>query len=617
MIVEFLLNGIKDMSKLYTKNMVEDSFGGGEKIPQYDYVGQNYLKQVINEIVSKLPDIQEHSYEHSFERFANEVFVIITSEKMYEMIFTIDTYNYEKARMKVNIRVEKREEVEQQVNIERYMFQDGTEYDMFLEQLKIELKNILLRDWLSCSWIMDQQSEQICSFLYPYIFRGENNIRAFANKVLSHKFGQDWLKQTGLEKYYSSHKTLSADFKRSVPCFANIDDVFISMTIETMMEVIQKARIYEDIIELTDEDYKKIHQRVAENGAKSVLELLRKKRKVKVDFWKDVFEQYLVSQDDTQTEITNFIKNRNHIAHNKLMNWSAYQKMLQNFIALENIISKANAAFESSVPSEELYMTWDAEEDAQRMEEMEAEWERNYARIRIEEETGVSIRHDEDIYDMFCEKLDELYTEFDDEYYFNPCFSVSQQYGLDMEYAEQTLFSVQSNADTTSTIEVSVIFSIDGEMDGDSSVTLICRKKNDLNNKLFSATLRYHNGAGYEDRYEGVMVLESESEYDESELKEFTTKLRKYIKTELNSLIAKKERLEFEAQRSGGEAPVADFSCIECGEYGISIMDEFYSIGYCCYCGTENEVTSCEICETIYGDGGGEQGICNSCREKM
>ena len=140
-----------------------------------------------------------------------------------------------------------------------------------------------------CSWITDEQSEQLCSHLYPLIFKVENEIRAFANKMLVHHLGKDWIKHFGMEKYEKSHKALSVDFKRNVPCFADIDDTFISMTMETMMEVILKAKIYEKDVTFEASDMEDIHRKIAEGAANSVLELIRSRRKVKIDIWKDIF----------------------------------------------------------------------------------------------------------------------------------------------------------------------------------------------------------------------------------------------------------------------------------------------------------------------------------------
>lgn len=121
----------------------------------------------MSKVVKKLSGVEEYSYEQSFERIANEVFVVIASDKYYEVIFTIDTYKYEKTRMKIRINTS-------ETNGNRpskYIFDDGIEYDIFLEQLKISIEDTLKKDWAVCSWITDEQSEKLCSHLYPNIFK--------------------------------------------------------------------------------------------------------------------------------------------------------------------------------------------------------------------------------------------------------------------------------------------------------------------------------------------------------------------------------------------------------------------------------------------------------------
>ena len=609
--IEFIFNGIKDIEKLYEIKSVESPFGGNETCLQHDYLGKEYCDDVVSQAVAKFPEISDSSYHGCVERKANEQFIIQTSGRLYTLIFTIDTYNYEKARMVVHITSAVRNEAEANDSVESEI--QKWEYDLFLEQFKIELKNILKNDWNSCAWITDEQSELLCTWLYPRFFKLENSIRAFSNKVLIHQFGIGWLKQTGLEKYFNSHKSLSIDFKRQVPCFADIDDTFIAMTMETMFEVIQKAKVYEENIELSDEDYNLIHQKVAENGASSLIELIRKKRKIKVDFWEDVFKQYFQPEDQTSKAITNFIKNRNHVAHNKLINWSSYQVMFQNIDDLDNTIRQANTQFEESVPSEELYMTWDAEEEAAREAEAEVEWEKNYLRDRIKGETGVEVKFLDGIFELFCDEFEEFYTSIEDSYYFSPYVSVSQMSGLEMRETRQEMFTITSNADEKSVIELLVEMSLDDEMDGDSELLIICRKSGDSTEEICRATLRYHNGSGYEDMFDGVIMLESESEYDHSGLSDFVEQLQNYVENDLNPFIKKLKDFEYEAARYGACEPVTEFPCIECEENGVSVMEVFYPIGHCCFCGTDNEVSTCKKCGDVFEDGTGENGLCDAC----
>lgn len=607
--IEFLFNEIDDIEKLYQIEYVDNPLGG-ENVPQYNYIGNDYLENRLQKI-KLLPNVEKVDYQQSFARMANEVFVVIASDIYYEMILTIDTYQYERARMRVSI--ERPEKIETSVS-GVYTFSDGEEYDIFLEQLKIAVKDALKKDWAVCSWITDEQSEQLCSHLYPHIFKVENEIRAFANKILVHHLGRDWIKQFGMEKYEKSHKTLSVDFKRNVPCFADIDDTFMSMTMETMMEVILKAKIYEKDVALKASDMADIHHKIAEGAANSVLELIRSRRKVKTDIWKDLFKQYFSSEEDAKRNITDFIKNRNHVAHNKLLNWSGYQKMKQNIEEMDLIIKGANFKFETSIPSEELYMTWNIGEDEADTEAAQRDWERNYLRLRIYGETGIDIRDDQGIYELFLQTLEELYNEFYDIYYFNPQFEMSEKFNIAMAEGEQKLFSIKSNACEKAVLDVVADMSFDDEMNGDSSLHLSCEQDGV---ELFGAVLQYHNGCGTEDNFEGKIVLDSESDYDTEELDDFKEELKEHIDENLNPMIAKKEALEYEATTKGEANPVADIPCVECGEYGISIMEDFYPVGHCCYCGEENYIRQCERCGRWYEGGDGNDSICGDCLEEI
>lgn len=608
--IEFLFNDIKDIEKLYRIDFEDNPFGE-DKSFCYTYIGNYYLENNLQRVKETLSTVSELTYQQSFGRMANEVFVVIANGVYYEMIFTIDTYQHEKARMKVSIERNQKIEVGSSGN---YLFPDGEVYDNFLEQLKILVKDIFKKDWAVCSWITDEQSEQLCSHLYSDIFKVENAIRAFANKILVHHLGKDWIKQPGMEKYEKSHKTLSVDFKRNVPCFADIDATFISMTMETMVEVILKAKIYEDEIGLKPSDMVNLHQKIAEGASNSVLELIRSRRKVKIDIWKDIFEQYFLDEEAAKKNITDFIKNRNHVAHNKLLNWSGYQKMTKNIEELDSIIRRANSNFEESIPSEELYMTWNIEDEEMQSEAERCDWERNYLRLRIRDETGIEIREDEGIYELFSQTLEELYNEFSDIYYFNPQFNMSEKFDISMIEGEQKLFSIKSNAFKTAMLEITADMAFDSDMDGDSSMRISCKRDD---SELFEVVLEYHNGCGVEDSFEGKIVLSSESYYNTDELDEFKDALKEYIEESLNPLISQKEALEYKAATSGGAEPVADIPCAECGEYGISILEEFYLVGHCCYCGTENYIRQCMRCGRWYEDDSGEDSICNECAEEI
>lgn len=81
--------------------------------------------------------------------------------------------------------------------------------------LILSLDEILLRDWEMCTWIIDEQSEYLGMELYPLIFKTENKMRAFINKVLLYKFGIKWMELIGLENIINGYKKQCGFQKRS------------------------------------------------------------------------------------------------------------------------------------------------------------------------------------------------------------------------------------------------------------------------------------------------------------------------------------------------------------------------------------------------------------------
>jgi len=80
-----------------------------------------------------------------------------------------------------------------------------------------------------------------------------------------------------------------------------------------------------------------------------------------------------------------FISNRNHVAHNKLLDYSAKEKMLEDVGEFRKGIREAVAQFDLENRSEEVEETLQAIED-------QREYERETLLEIIESESGVKIR---------------------------------------------------------------------------------------------------------------------------------------------------------------------------------------------------------------------------------
>lgn len=103
--------------------------------------------------------------------------------------------------------------------------------------------------------------------------------------------------------------------------------------------------------------------------------------------------------------------------------------------------------------------------------------------------------------------------------------------------------------------------------------------------EIFRAKCLFVNGSGCEGD-ECLMQAEQDSEYDDSEVEELKLKLIKYVIEKLNPMITQLNLIKEDKKKL--KEFVSDNECEECGNFGISIKADFYPIGKCCYCGTEN-----------------------------
>lgn len=169
MVIKFSADGINNLDLIYTWTKTEELVFEGQK---EHYHGTEYCKSVIADVVNIMPDIREYSYQGQCERIANETFSLKADDVTYAVSFAVNTYDGKGARIECSI-----------------VTDDSDEYDKNLEKLKIILKDRLIQDWRVCTWLIDEQSESLCREAYQKAYHVENNLRAFASKVLIHFLG--------------------------------------------------------------------------------------------------------------------------------------------------------------------------------------------------------------------------------------------------------------------------------------------------------------------------------------------------------------------------------------------------------------------------------------------
>lgn len=591
MTIKFMFNSPNDASLLYvcTEETGESPFGGEDTFKVEIRRSKEYSESILDDVKACVSGFAEYKYLGCRERIAREAYQLTISGITYEVFFVFD--KREENNIQLHI------EIESPV-IESPDFE--TRYNKTLELLKLALKDRVSKDWQGCTWLIDDQSEYLCAELYPHFFRLENRIRAFVNEVLIQHMGQNWLNYPGLEQYKESIRGMENSFKQTVPQFANINSSLLSMTLEMLSELMQDAKVYSSNTVLTSADISRVNEHLKGQNTKAARDFIRKKRDIEIDLWNDVFSQYFTDPDQFVTELKQFTKSRNHIAHNKLITLAVFYQIYNELSIFGTNVQIATAEFERKNASEELLDTWQYEQEQE-------EYDEQSLRDRIFGETGVEIRDEDEIYELLCQTVTELYDTLSDRYHYDPCFDVSDM-ETPVKDGTTKVCSVTSNAsDEKLNLFVSIV--IDDDMDTSSYLTIEAKHGEDI---IAKVECMYRNGEGHESE-EGLCVADSDSEYDDTEVHDFLEDLIDYIEEDLNPYVKQVAAMEYECGRHGGTSPVADFACQECGKDGVSITEDLLPIGKCCYCGYENEYYVCELCGTVYDDMGGDEHLCNGC----
>lgn len=583
--ITFSMDGIKNMELLYTYVTERHPELGEGRVERYH--GDTYCKNVIAEVlgISTFSGWAEPRYLGSHGRIANETFILSPAAgPKYDISFAINTYHGEATRLEVMIT------------------SSGTNtYDDRLESLKIALKNRLLKDWQQCTWLTDEQAAALCKSAYEKAFTVENNLRAFASKVLIHFLGVNWIKRAGLEKEAESVEVLKEKFTQRVPDFDNINTDFLSMTLETLTKVMLEGVIYKEDVVLSRQDFEKVQTLGAKQNilGRSIADYIRKRRTVDRRIWEDLFVPYLDDPNAFKTAIHDFIEGRNHVAHSKVLSQSACQVIFRDFEKMDSLILLADEKFEREETSDEVIHTWEAERE-------EEEYEQEYCRARLADETGIQILDDHEIGNWFDEVLYSIFDSVYQRYHLDVCYEISD---FAVPDEAECIFSISSLAveDGSAKIDIVADYDIDDDLGGDSICHVSARDGS--GEELCKAEVHFHNGDGFEGEV-GTMEATDASVFDPSELEEFRRSLFDAIES-LNPYPARLEALSY-ANKCAVQF-VSDYPCEQCGKSGISINETFLTIGRCCYCGYENELSECARCGELVSKEFLKYGLCPSC----
>lgn len=426
--IEFKLIDIKDINKIQRIEEETDSiFDKDAKIQCKRDITDEYCKNLMQEVMTSISVTCADRYIGCTERIGHYEFEIIKEQTKYTVIFQQDTYD-SIIQLTVQIGYRSLEDKEQIEN----------QYDIFLEKLKFCIKKHIVNDWKKCVWIRDAQSLSLSKEVYSEIYMAENELRAFISRVMIDKYGVEWYDKPEFYKMSASIEKNANIMKRNVPSFGDIDINLYTITLEDLMKTV-KTNVHSDSMPTEPDIQKEIKRRIFSttklDKMQSTLNYLKNKYVKKYNVWDKIFLPCIDDPDDFQKLLNIFIANRNHVAHNKPLDESAKNKMLQDTQKFREYVSKAAKKFDNMNISMEVEETLQAIEDQQ-------EYERQSYKERVEWDAGITIRNREEILELFCETVDKVATSIYENLYFNEDLELNEENKLQDVQDDQILFTV-------------------------------------------------------------------------------------------------------------------------------------------------------------------------------
>ncbi|MEG7894697.1 hypothetical protein J0818_30425 [Bacillus cereus] len=476
--------------------------------------------------------------------------------------------------------------------------------DPHLHDLKIELKNGLSDGWEHCLWLEDKQAVAYSEVLYREVHSVENALRKLINTVLFYSLGGNWWEEYMSSKLKNTYGLRNNPYAQRAPSFRNVHTNLMSIDTKDLLEILT-FKTYkvkkENVLDhsLSGDELSKKYQFIMNelcNGnkldlyTKDLTNILMNTMETDLDFWKDFFEPWFSCDLDTFKGKWNaFSHDRNHVAHNKLIDNKLFKKYRSVMSDLLKIIKEAEEKFNKHFNSEtEKYL----EELEKRKIQREAEL---YERQKMSEESGGEFLQEEEIISLLTEKIIATFHEIEEKIYYRSDIAITpiktNIRGTDKVF-EITHHYLNKK------IYVTVESQIDSSQSGVSDVQLTLYCDDDIEGTF---DVNFTNGSVSFDEDQGAYIPISEKDFDISELRDLERDIHTLIENDMPEI------------ENGN---IAWFPCEICEKYSINISeDNGIDIGSCFNCGHINRVGECTQCGSMVDSSDDE--LCYSCEERL
>lgn len=566
---------------------------------KYDYVDSiaKELKRlkIIPECTSGIVLKFDDSY--NLEELEENSFYLIDfkyGDDKFEIIFEFGTF---KTCQQLNVRIYS----------DSYLVENNLDELSYLHNLKISIKKFLKDKWDKFIWCYDRESENFAIRLYPEIYSTENLLRTLINEVMTKEYGFEWWEQFVPIKLKDKHIQRMKSYKSIVPSFRDVDETLMSIDVGDLLKIL-KLEIKHWIPkenEQIDNILNGLKTYSSESAWKeSLIKILKSQSEIKNDLWNDKFSKYL--SDEFFSKFKIFELNRNHIAHNKLLDKNAYDQILKSVLEVKELIQTAISKFNKEVISKE------SKEYLEKEKRIELEEQEAFYSELMQEEAGVSILTKDEIEDLFNEKMTEFYDEISNDLRFRNDLEISEPQHIQEDDKWVGVFIIKYKI-TEESILIKYFFEID---DYQGSTSILYLDITDGNKSLKNFEITYINGEVSYNSEQCYYMPETEDEFAQESLDNAYANILNFINEHFEDLKQKVDEDMYSILKDGGQSPITDLACYECGELYICINEEYAEFGTCLNCGAKNDITICERCECYFQVEDDEvPALCQNCIE--
>ncbi|HDR7471923.1 hypothetical protein [Bacillus toyonensis] len=486
---------------------------------------------------------------------------------------------------------------------------DLNRLDSNLHNLKTQLKDLMLVEWEECLWLQDIQAEEFSDILYGKVHKVENALRRLINTILFYNLGGNWWETYMPTNLVQGYKKRDEQFKNRSHSFKNIHTSLMSIDTGDLISIltfkthkVKEVNLFAspNTNNLGIQDFQYIMSDIL-NGQKldihkeKLTGILEDTLEVDKDFGKEFFEPWFsCNLDYFIGKWKGFCADRNHVAHNKLIDIKLFKKYRKNMEELLGIIIEAEKKFNNHLDSEmEQYLEkLEEQEVMQMMGDYEAEL---HYRRKIREEAAVEILEEDEILEKFKAIVSEAFENLQEMFYYRS--------DIEVEFKEQSLLNNEKSFEITNsyfdrTLHMATEVTIDSSECGVSTVNFILFYNN-TPQTTFKIT--FTNGSSYFNDDQGTYMPDNEAELDIDDLEEIETEICCFMENFMPEI---------------EEDNIASFPCEQCNKYSINLSeDNGFEIGTCLYCEHPNRVGECKQCGKTLNSSTDK--VCDECWEEI